>query len=195
MKPAGFVLAGGHSRRMGRDKALLPYAGATLVEHALSVLRTVCGEVAIAGDREDLAQYARVIPDVFADCGPLGGIHAALAQSRQEWNIFLAVDLPCIGAEDLIRLVDERGELGAAAYGDGRLQPLCGIYHRRLAEPIAQALAAGERAVIPVLTAACAAEGAGLVKVELAEAAALANLNTPDDLTLWTGRPESFFRS
>jgi molybdenum cofactor guanylyltransferase len=179
----GFVLAGGQSRRMGRDKALLPYAGTTLLEHALETLRAVCDGVAIAGCRDDLAAYAPVIQDAFRDCGPLGGIYAALEHSQVEWNLFLAVDLPRIEPSHLKKLLahprtpETRTIL---AHADGRLQPLCGLYHRSLAAPIAEALAAGERAVIPVLESIVDAHG--LERVWFDEDDAFLNLNTPEDV-------------
>jgi molybdopterin-guanine dinucleotide biosynthesis protein A len=191
MKPAGFVLAGGQSRRMGRDKASLRVGETTLLERALGALQTVCGTVTIVGNRDDLTVFAWVIPDSFTDSGPLAGIHAALAQSQTDWNMVLAVDLPGIQAENLRYLMDvPRAESAVAvvAMGGGRLQPLCGLYHRRLAEAIGQALAAGERAVIPTLETVCGETG--LVRVEFADAKVLTNLNTAEDVATWeAGRP------
>jgi len=183
MKVAGFVLAGGQSRRMGRDKALLPFEGTTLLEHALETLRAVCDDVAIAGCRDDLARFAPVIQDAFRDCGPLGGIYAALEQTQVEWNLFLAVDLPRIEPEHLRTLLahprtpETRMVLAAA---DGRIQPLCGLYHRSLAAAVAEALADGERAVIPVL--ASIAGTLGLERVWFENDDAFLNLNTPEDV-------------
>jgi len=180
---AGFVLAGGRSTRMGRDKALLPYGDATLLEHALTTLRGVCDAVAIAGSRDDLSAFAPVIADEFADCGPLGGIHAALAQSRQEWNLFLAVDMPRVTAKHLRRLLAHPRSVSTravVAQADGRLQPLCGLYHRELAGLIAQALAEGKRAVIPVLESITGAQG--LMRVDFEDGTAFLNMNTPEDV-------------
>ena len=168
---------------MGRDKALLPYGGSTLLEHALETLLVVCEPVAIAGNRDDLTSFAPVIADVFPDCGPLGGIHTALAQSQNEWNLFLAVDLPRIEPEHLRALLAQPctpATRAVVAVADGRLQPLCGLYHRGLAVPIAEALAAGNRAVIPALESICGADG--LHRVQFEDADAFLNLNTPEDV-------------
>jgi len=188
---AGFVLAGGHSRRMGRDKALLPYDGSTLLEHALEMLRTVCDEVAIAGSRDDLSRFAPVIADVFRECGPLAGMHAALAQSQTEWNLFLAVDLPRIEPAHLRALLAQPRDpatRAVVAVADGRLQPLCGLYHRDLAGPIAEALTTEKRAVIPVLESICGADG--MQRVHFEDGDAFLNLNTPEDVaTLGLQKP------
>jgi molybdenum cofactor guanylyltransferase len=90
----GFVLAGGKSSRMGRDKALLELAGKPLVRHAVKKLRRVCMDVRILSGNPELAAYAPIVADLHAGCGPIGGMEAALAQSVFEWNLFLPVDMP-----------------------------------------------------------------------------------------------------
>src|SRR4051812_38889664 len=100
---AGFVLAGGRSSRMGRDKALLSFAGRPLVQHALDLLSKVllsdCGlERSIVGDRPDLAAYAPVIPDEETGRGPLQGICRAMAASSAELSVFISVDTPLLPA-------------------------------------------------------------------------------------------------
>jgi len=190
---AGFVLAGGRSRRMGRDKALLPYGDATLLEHALATLRDVCDDVVIAGSRDDLSAFAPVIADEFVECGPLGGMHAALAQSQLDWNLFLAVDMPRVTAEHLHKLLAQPRSVSTRAVfaqAGGRLQPLCGLYHRELAGKMAQALAEGKRAVIPVLESITDAHG--LLRVDFEDAAAFLNMNTPEDMaTLGVNEPST----
>ncbi len=77
----GYVLAGGRSSRMGRDKALLELAGKPLVRHAVKKLRRVCMDVRVLSDNPELAAYAPIVPDIHRDCGPMGGIEAALTHS------------------------------------------------------------------------------------------------------------------
>jgi molybdenum cofactor guanylyltransferase len=74
-----FVLAGGRSTRMGRDKALLELEGHPLIDHALAKLRALGFSPRIAGSRPDLASFAPFVPDNYPQQGPLGGIEAALA--------------------------------------------------------------------------------------------------------------------
>ncbi|HVT98098.1 MAG TPA: molybdenum cofactor guanylyltransferase [Acidobacteriaceae bacterium] len=147
----GFVLAGGQSTRMGRDKALLEVNGRTLVEHMLEKLRGLGLEARICGSRSDLAPFAEVVPDNFAQSGPLGGMEAALAVSDSELNLFVAVDLPGIPEEFLGWLMGRAERSRAVAtiprYGD-RLQPLCAVYSRRLVEGLRESLRAGRRKVM-----------------------------------------------
>jgi hypothetical protein len=79
---------------MGRDKAFLDLAGKPLVLHAVVKLRRVCMEVSILGDNPSLDAYAPLVRDVHPDCGPMGGMEAALLHSRYDWNLFLPVDMP-----------------------------------------------------------------------------------------------------
>ncbi len=95
---AGFVLAGGQSSRMGRDKALELFGGRRLIEIALGMLREAGVEAAIAGARSDLSAFAPVIEDAEADQGPLGGVCAALAATCCERSVFVSVDLPLLPA-------------------------------------------------------------------------------------------------
>jgi len=145
MQRAVFVLAGGRSSRMGRDKALLPFRGRPLVGHVATQARAVTDNITLVGD---VSRYANlgypVIPDLFPGSGPLAGIHAALARTHSEWNLILACDMPQVTAEFLVRLV-ARAEAGRAAAvipvgPDGVTQPLCAVYHHQCASAVAHAL-------------------------------------------------------
>jgi molybdenum cofactor guanylyltransferase len=74
----GFVLAGGQSRRMGTDKALVEFKGRPLIAHALDLVRAAGLPVFISGARSPLQSFASVVPDSRRDTGPLEGICAAL---------------------------------------------------------------------------------------------------------------------
>src|SRR5271166_6204295 len=114
MVAAGFVLAGGESRRMGRDKALLLYRGRPLIAHVAGTVekglgsQACCGSgpVAIVGhpDRYGDLGY-RVLADIHANCGPLGGLVTALSASGADWNLAVACDMPNLTEADLGRLL------------------------------------------------------------------------------------------
>lgn len=90
----GFVLAGGRSSRMGRDKALLDFAGRPLIVHMLSILRDAGLPASIAGASADLAAFAPIVPDIEPGLGPLGGICSALAAASARYAVFISVDMP-----------------------------------------------------------------------------------------------------
>jgi molybdopterin-guanine dinucleotide biosynthesis protein A len=128
----GFALAGGLSRRMGRDKAQLPWGDSTLLDHALDRLRAVAGEVAILAGAEP--RYAdrgvRVHLDTVAGAGPIGGLLAALeALGGHGQALLLAVDLPLVPEEVLRLLVRRaRGADAAVPVTSRGPEPLCAVY-------------------------------------------------------------------
>lgn len=187
MRAAGFVLAGGRSSRMGRDKALLEIDGETLVARAVGSLKEVCAEVAIAGGGAELARFARVVPDVAPGCGPLGGIVSALAETPFQWNLFLAVDVPFVPKEVWRRLLGQAENSGAAAVmarvGE-QVHPLCAAYSRRALRVLREELDAGRWKVADAVGAAGFIDYADFDVPEW-----FRNVNTPEDLALLAALP------
>jgi molybdopterin-guanine dinucleotide biosynthesis protein A len=182
----GFVLAGGKSTRMGRDKAALELNGSTLLEHALMTLRSVCCEVAILGKRGLYSKWAPVYEDIYPECGPLGGIHAALANSRTEYNLIIAVDTPFLQPEFLSYMAERAVASGAVVITPeiaGYRQPLCTVYARAFLPVAERALRTGNYKIAPLFPR----EGTVVIyEPELRQfafgAEMFENLNTPEDL-------------
>ncbi len=184
---AGFVLAGGRSSRMGRDKALLPYRGATLVESVARTVREAAGSACLVGSPE---LYQRLdfpaVPDAYPGEGPLGGILTALAHSADAWNLIAACDMPGLTV-DFLRGLFDRAELAAAdvlvpMLPSGHLEPLCAIYHIRAAPALERAFAAGVRKI------AEAFESVRTCRLEVPESAMFHNVNTPEDWEAYAGQ-------
>jgi molybdenum cofactor guanylyltransferase len=183
---SAFVLAGGKSTRMGTDKAVLSLHGRTLLETALTAARAAAQQVAIIGPPELYGPHARVIADIYPGCGPLGGIHAALSNTKTEFNVILAVDTPFISA-DLLAYLAQRALASRAVVTAPEInaypQPLCGVYSRDFLPIAEQALRAGQYKIVPLFakTATLLIPQADLeqfaFKSEMFE-----NLNTPEDL-------------
>ena len=123
--PTGVILAGGASRRMGRDKALLEIEGETLVARAARLLAEVCGEVLIA----DRGTGPASVPD-GPGRGPAAGILGA-ARARPGWSLLvLAVDLPFVPVpllKELARSEVDLPDLVIPSWSDG-VEPLCAVY-------------------------------------------------------------------
>jgi len=148
---AGYILAGGASRRMGRDKALLEEQGKPLVERVAAVVAGAAGNCAIvapAGRYEGLG--LPVLADRWPGEGPLGGILTALETGQAEWNLIVAVDLPMLETgflRELLREAKTAGRSLAPMHADGGLEPLCGVYHAGDLGRIRDFFAAGGRKV------------------------------------------------
>jgi molybdopterin-guanine dinucleotide biosynthesis protein A len=108
---AGFVLAGGQSSRMGRDKALVELGGEPLIARPLNILRQAGLSATIAGARSALSRFAPVIDD--AGEGPLSGICAALDSMQAECAVFLSVDMPLLPSS-LVAYLRNRARLTGA---------------------------------------------------------------------------------
>ena len=135
---AGFILAGGNSRRMGRDKALLKLGlgGPSLLEQTARIVSEAVGNVTVIGAPERYGHLGwPVVADVHPGCGPMGGLQTILQISRTDWNLVLACDMPELTVElitDLAKSVLE-GSFDCVISQDasGQLHPLCAVYHRR----------------------------------------------------------------
>jgi molybdopterin-guanine dinucleotide biosynthesis protein A len=183
---AAFVLAGGKSTRMGSDKAFVMLEGRTLLARALELAHTVSDNVRIVGSAEKFAAFAPVVEDVFRECGPLGGIHAALRASSAELNLMLAVDVPFVPAA-LLRYLMERARSSDAVAtvprAGGGWQPLCAVYRREFGEGAEKALGGG-RYRIDALLAGADVQAIGEEELGRAGFAAgmFCNLNTKEEL-------------
>jgi len=188
---AAFILAGGKSARMGSDKAFVMLDGRTLLERALELAPSVTKDVRVVGGAEKFAAFAPVVEDVFRECGPLGGIHAALRTSAAELNLMLAVDVPFVPAELLRYLVARaRGSDAIATVPRaGGWQPLCAVYRREFGDVAEKALRAG-RYRINALFAEIRVQAIEEEELALAgfSAGMFRNLNTPEELEAASSR-------
>lgn len=172
---------------MGRDKAALSLNGQTLLQHALKTLREVTSDVCILGSRQTYGdQGAPVIEDIIPECGPLGGIHAALTHSRATFNLIIAVDTPFLSADFLKFLAARAVESGAMVTTPeiaGYTQPLCAVYSRDFLPIAEHALKAGNYKIVPLFPLDRTRK---LAESEMEQFAftpeMFDNLNTPEDL-------------
>jgi molybdopterin-guanine dinucleotide biosynthesis protein A len=146
---SAFVIAGGKSRRMGRDKAQIAWRNgqqnATLLSHAVDRLRSVSSRVFVVGDVEIGGATVEVLHDLVPGSGPLGGIHAALSSTETPWNIVLGVDLPLISTAFLrwmaqICRLESQKKVIVPRIND-EFQPLSAAYHRDFLPVCATAMA------------------------------------------------------
>ncbi len=135
------VLAGGRSRRLGRDKALLPWRGSTLIEYMCARLREMSDDVLVVtgaerryGDLLDVPIFA----DELRDCGPMGGLYTGLRHARHPHSLAVACDMPFVdrAVVDLFKSTltpspSPLGEIGEQR-GEGALAVVPEIEHCRV---------------------------------------------------------------
>lgn len=192
-KLSAAILAGGASRRMGTDKALLTLAGRTLLERAIAGVEEVAAETFVVGDRTTYHRFGvPVVADGFPDAGPLGGIATALRSAAHDDVLIVACDMPFLSRPLLRAMADLPREYdvlvplthrsGSGRGGSTTYETLHAIYRRTALPEIEYQIARGELSVVAAL--------AGLAVRELPESwlrqydpelVAFTNANRPDE--------------
>ena len=184
----GFVLVGGQSARMGRDKTRLPYRGLPMALHQAKKVAFVCGRVALVGKAPGAfatAPYPFVL-DGAEPHASVFGVLAALAYSPDDLNIVLAADLPRISEgflASLLHLAQLSTAPAVVPASGGHPEPLCAIYRRRALRPLTERVARGDLSLVSALRDMDAlflseSETAALPD---GEADRFLNVNTPED--------------
>ena len=152
---AAFVLAGGASRRMGRDKALLELDGVPMVVRMARLAEPHVASVRVVAPPERYASLSLcVVADRWQGTGPLGGIATALGASSSQWNLILGCDLPYLTAEWLVWLIARALPSSAQAVVPELpqgLEPLAAMYRKDCALAFSAALERGVRRVSEAL--------------------------------------------
>ena len=181
-----FILAGGKSTRMGADKAFVILDGQTLLARALNVARSLTPTVRIVGDAQKFSPFAPTVEDIFPNCGPLAGIHAALHSSQTDLNLILAVDVPFASPALLHYLIQRASNTVATitvVQAGAGYQPLCAIYRRAFAETAEKSLQAARYKIDALFTPTTTQT---ITEQELKTAGfsptQFRNLNTPGEL-------------
>jgi len=177
------ILAGGESRRMGRDKAQVEFQGQSLLDRAISNLSPLFGELVISV-RQPLPTDVPQVLD--AGGGPMMGLVAALEYAKTDWLFAIAVDMPFVVPAVLQVMAEQRtGHDAVLAEVDGRIQPMPAFYAKETCLPAMQSrIKQGRRSLmrlIPSLHTAILNEG-DLRPLD-PELRSFIDFDTPEDLS------------
>jgi molybdenum cofactor guanylyltransferase len=186
LQVGGYVLAGGKSSRMGTDKSLMRLGGVPLIARAVQTLHEVCATVAILSGNPVLEIYAPLVRDHHADCGPIGGIEAALAHSSFEWNLLLPVDVPFVPAwflRDWVgRVIAREGTRAAYFEIAGKPHPGLLLIRRAARSSIEDSIKKAQYKLLPAIHAA-AGPALWVERIDDTDVQQwFANINTPEEL-------------
>lgn len=180
----GLVLAGGESRRMGQDKALLIRDGKSQLRYLTDLLQG-CVERVFVSAREDQqgdeerGRYAQII-DRYENIGPVAGILSALEEYPEVDWLVVACDLPNIDSDTIRYLLEQRSPrhpfTAYTSSHDGLPEPLCAVYRCGCADIVRQFVDAGINCPRKILIRSATH------LLELPNPRALDNVNTPEDL-------------
>lgn len=180
----GLVLAGGESRRMGHDKALLVRDGQSQLQHIVSLLERTSDRVYVSTRRTqqgepERGRYATIV-DRYDDIGPVAGILSAMDEHPGADWLMVACDLPNIDSATLTYLLDNRSHekpfTAFTSSHDGLPEPLCAVYRAGSDEIVRKFVDDGIICPRKILIRS------ETQLLELPNPTALDNINTPDDL-------------
>jgi molybdopterin-guanine dinucleotide biosynthesis protein A len=187
---AGFVLAGGDSSRMGKDKGMQEVGGLPMVLRAARLLEPLVSKragVTVIAPTQRYGEFGlKVVGDDFPGIGPLAGITTAIRTSLCPWSLIIGCDMPYVTSVWLVHLL-ARGVPSNAdlviGEGPNGPEPLCGLYHKRCEAFFANSIARGIRKV----TDAFAGREVMTIPADQAQAFdpegyLFKSVNTPEDL-------------
>lgn len=185
MQAAGYVLVGGNSSRMGRNKAFLPGQFRYVLDDVAETVKAATGNVTLIGNPSLYHELSYpCIPDFRPGMGPLSGLEAALVSSGSDLNLILACDMPAIDPAHLRSLLEQArvSKAACAATKDvaERVHPLCAVYKKECL-PVIQCRLEEKRLSLKGLLEEVATEYICLPS-------AIENINTPQDWTRWDSK-------
>jgi molybdopterin-guanine dinucleotide biosynthesis protein A len=157
---SGVIMAGGASRRLGRNKALERIGGRALIERVTDGLVPLTTEVlAVVARREQAAALrlpsrVRVVTDRYPGRGSLGGIFTGLEASAEPWSLVVACDMPFLNPELLRHLIEESANVDAVVPRlEEQPEPLHALYSKACLGPLERMLRADQLKIAPLFEA------------------------------------------
>ncbi len=138
---SGAILAGGENKRFPVLKGFLKINGVTIIEKNIHLLQTICNEVFISTNKPELYFNLRVniFGDIFPLRGPMSGIYSSLMNAKNDNLFILACDMPFVNDRILSLIIEKHLEEVTSDYHyatipiyNNKLQPLCGIYNKKI---------------------------------------------------------------
>lgn len=182
----GIILAGGKSKRMGKDKGLCDFNGKTLVSYAIEVLEPLCGNLMISANYfpEKYAEYKLpVIADDIKEIGPMGGILSCLRRSKTQHNLVLSCDTPFVSSEVFQKLLDavEKDQIVAPVHHTFLVEPLSAYYNTNVINDLEHAVDIGNYKMIEFMKSV-RFKGLPIEHLPFFNEYLFLNLNSPKDL-------------
>jgi len=134
MNLTGVIIAGGKSKRMGKNKLLLTFQNQTLLDKAVYLLENFTSKIIISTNNDTLQTSYTVLRDSIQNIGPLAGIYQALNNATTPRIIIIPVDMPLLNKQILQFLLNKSEEYAQINIfkTTQHIQMLVGIYHKSL---------------------------------------------------------------
>ncbi|MBX9667931.1 MAG: molybdenum cofactor guanylyltransferase [Candidatus Obscuribacterales bacterium] len=144
------ILCGGRSKRMGRAKAFLPYAGSTMIAHIVEMLGDMFVKtLLVSNEPESYEDFGLdVVKDILPYRGPMGGILSGLLVAETDYSFVIACDMPLVNKKLVRDMTAARNGFDAVVLSHSTgLEPLFAVYSKTCVKPLEESLFAGNLSV------------------------------------------------
>jgi len=141
------VIAGGKSSRFGSPKVLAEFRGRRLIDHALSLAEKLSENVIVCCGPSALPLHNSIfqLPDLIANCGPIGGLHTAMETCETDWLAIMPCDMPLLSTGVYRKLLDNCNDNHpVVALSQNGLQPLVSVWPAKLNKNVETAISANQ---------------------------------------------------
>ncbi len=179
MQATAIILAGGKSRRMGKDKSILPINGMPAIKHIFAQLESHFDQIIVSSN--NIAEHSfpgvKVVKDEVTGKGPLMGIVSALRVSRNDVNFVIACDIPEVDMSFVRKIVRESRGFDAVIpqTGQSKYEPLFAVYRKSTLAAIDESIISGNYKILEPL------KKCDVHYIDLSHGGQLKNLNTMND--------------
>ena len=183
----GIILAGGASRRMGKDKGLCEFKGKSLINYAIDALVPICDTILISSN--NIAGYEsfgyNVVVDEFMGIGPIGGIYSSLRNSVTKHNLVISCDTPFLNTQLLMHILSnsDNYDVVVPEHGNSFIEPLAAYYSLNIIKQLESSIERKDYKLMNLFTRVKFRS----IKVDNIPGYStnlFTNINTPDDLLL-----------
>ena len=180
------ILAGGNSRRMGRDKATLPFADTTLMQAVIATMQQLFPATLVSVRQIRPEICLPQVCDTQADGGPLAGLVTTLSRVATPWAFVVACDMPFISPALVEQLAGHRAQQQAIVpVVHGQLQPLAAFYSTGCIPLLRASLSLGNKSLSGALKhlKVCYVDETQMLRAD-PQLRSFFDLDTPQDLTI-----------
>lgn len=154
MEIGAIILSGGKSSRFGPDKGLAPFKGRPLIDYSIGISEQFTKDIIISANSNEYEKFGfPIIPDIYKNAGPMGGIYTALQKAKYELNLILPCDTPYIDKSLIHLLINNYDQEDVVIFQteDIRFHPLLGLYHKRILPKLKKSLEKGHYKLIDLI--------------------------------------------
>ncbi len=180
------ILAGGDSRRMGQDKAMLAFAGQPLIQTVIDSLKPLFAVTILSVQQPRPEIALPQVCDSQAHGGPLSGLVSTLAQITTPWAFVVGCDMPFVSPALVEQLAAHRAQYQAVVpVVHGRLQPLAAFYSSSCVATMRASLSLGDKSLSGAISHlnVCYVDEAEMLRTD-PQLRSFFDLDTPQDLTI-----------